>query len=70
MPFEGRYEFAKTTQRFVRLVHMVKAIRRSPMPYIYLTKEQYAELGGRIPNEGEPRPTTIITVTEFNNLEG
>ena len=60
--FTAEYEFAKTTQRMVMLVHRTKAIRRSPLPYVYLTKELYAELGGTIPREGEPRPILHITV--------
>ena len=53
--FTGRYEFAKTTQRMVMLVHRTTAIRNSPCPYVYVTKEQHAEMGGVLtwnPDEG------------------
>ena len=62
--FTGEYEFSKTTQRMVMMVHMTKAIRRSPLPYVYISKELYAELGGKIPREGERRPTLTITLGE------
>ena len=63
--FTGEYEFSKATQRMIRLVHRTTAIRRSDLPYVYISKEQYKRLGGVIPREGEalPGPTRIrITV--------
>ena len=60
--FHSEYEFAKTTQRMVMLVHRTQAIRRSPCPYVYISKELYAELGGTIPREGEPRPIFTLTI--------
>lgn len=64
--FTGVYEFAKTTQRMVTLVHQTKAIRRSDCPYVYVSKELYAGMGGVIPKKGEePGPTRIqITVED------
>lgn len=62
--FEGLYEYAKSTQRMIMLVHMTQAIRRSPCPYVYMTKEEYAEIGGKIPREGEtPDPKDAIRIT-------
>ncbi|KKN77040.1 hypothetical protein LCGC14_0363790 [marine sediment metagenome] len=63
--FEGTYEYAKSTQRMITLVHRTEAIRRSDVPYVYVSKELYKRLGGVIPREGEalPGPTRIrITV--------
>ena len=60
--WKGEFEYAKTTQRMVVVVHRTTAIRRSPLPYVYMTKELYAELGGKIPTEGEARPILTITV--------
>ncbi len=59
--FVADYEYAKSTQRFIMLVHRTEAIRRSPCPYVYISKELYAELGGAIPREGEA--LTILTIT-------
>lgn len=53
MKLWGLYEFSKTTQRMVMLVHMTKAIRRSPMPYIYLSKEVYEAMDGVYPPKDE-----------------
>ncbi len=62
--FTGLYEFAKTTQRMVMLVHMTEAIRRSPCPYIYLSKDEYARIGGVVPSEGEqPKTKDAIRIT-------
>lgn len=60
--FSGDYEFAKTTQRMVMVVHQTKAIRRSPCPYVYLSKELYVHLTGSIPQEGEPGTVLSITI--------
>jgi len=62
MKLWGLYEFAKTTQRMVMLVHMTRVIRRSPMPYCYISKEVYEALNGVYPpkdkdgNWGTPDP--------------
>ena len=62
--FTGTYEFSRTTQRMVLMVHQTTAIRRSPCPYIYLSKEMYAEMGGVIPKDGElPSPVDSIRIT-------
>ncbi len=60
--FKADYEYAKSTQRMVMLVHRTEAIRRSPCPYVYISKELYAELGGKIPREGKARPILTITI--------
>ena len=60
--FSEEYEFSKTTQRMVMLVHRTTAIRRSPCPYVYISKELYTELGGTIPMKGEARPILTITI--------
>ena len=60
--FTAEFEYAKTTQRMCMLVHRTVAIRRSPLPYVYISKELYTELGGTIPREGEPRPIFTITI--------
>ncbi len=60
----GHYEFAKTTQRMVVLVHMVTTIRNSPLPYVYLEKGEYARIGGVIPPKGQrPDPKDAILIT-------
>lgn len=62
--FTGLYEYAASKQRMIRLVHMTDAIRRSPFPYPYVSKELYAELGGVIPKDGEsPDPKDAIRIT-------
>ncbi len=53
MPLWGLYEFAKTTQRMVMLVHMTKVIRRSPLPYCYISKELYDAKDGVYPPKDE-----------------
>lgn len=60
--WSGEYEFSRTTQRMVLMVHRTVAIRRSPLPYVYISKELYAELGGTIPREGEARSIFSITI--------
>ncbi len=63
------YEFAKTTQRFVVLVARVTVIRKADAPYIYLTKEAYAAMGGVYPprdkdgNWGSPDPKDKLRIT-------
>ncbi len=72
----GEWEFSKTTQRMVMLVHRVTSIRRSPLPYIYISKEQYEALGGVYPPRDEdgkwgapdPKDALVITVTRLNPL--
>ena len=72
----GRYEFAKTTQRMVVLVNMVTSIRRSVLPYVYITKDEYEALGGVYPPRNEdgswgdpdPKDAMVITVTRADVL--
>ena len=68
--FHSEYEFARTTQRMVLMVHRTEAIRRSPCPYVYVAKELFAELWGAPPRKsidaytqtGEPLPILTITI--------
>ena len=66
---EGTFEFAKTTQRMVVLVARVTVIRRAPLPYVYLTKEAYEQMGGVYPprdkdgNWGTPDPKDKLRIT-------
>ena len=77
MKLWGLYEFAKTTQRMCMLVHMTKAIRRSPLPYVYLSKEVYEGMGGVYPPKDEkgqwmdpdPAHSFRITVESWKEFE-
>lgn len=67
--FRCEFEFSKTTQRMVMMVARVTQIRKAPLPYVYLTKDEYEALGGVYPPRnadgtwGDPAPKDAMVIT-------